>query len=217
MHLDEVPNYILHPPTHNAPIPQWPHIQCCDGWAWHPHPHKRACFQGVTAAPAESVARIVDPAALPVDRVWTVHELLERYPGIVAVFWPCPCQGCEWGHVHDAGNWRRAARAIHPDALDALREANPPLRLLLDLDVEHKRVAKRSVEPGIPVRDTPARTLAAQLSWAADLLERRAQPIRRPRRHPVDPRVRMIGKLRGLLETLTPAERRALLIPEAPT
>lgn len=173
-------NYVLHPADRPAASPPFPCIACPDGYAWHPEEQKRRCFHGVTAAPVELVARVVQPEARPIERVWSLRQILDAHPGVVAVLWPSPCSACGGSHAQDAGNWRRAARALHPGALDALREADPPLRLLLDLDVVRRRKASRRCTPGLPVRESEDATELAQISWASEIQARtRSTPRRR--------------------------------------
>jgi hypothetical protein len=172
-------NFLLHEPGKRAALPECPHIACADGYAWHPDPKRRLCFCGVTTAPAEAVARILDPKAEPIERVWSLRTLLEPNPDVLFALWPYCCGNCGISHAADRGNWRRAAQALQPGALDALRQASPSLRMLLDLDVPGHKADRRQV-PGLPVRGSPEATEAAQVEWARALLARATTP-RTPR------------------------------------
>ena len=73
--------------------------------------------------------------------------------------------------------------AIHEDAIEELREANPGLELLRNVSVLDKRVdasARGLAERGIPVRDTHwdrrhppegETTRLAQIYWASRLID----------------------------------------------
>jgi hypothetical protein len=182
-------NFLLHEKTHDVEPPECPHIVCIDGFAWHPPPDRRQrdhrpCFQGFTHAPAQKVAAVLQ--GRPIDRLWALrcllvgeHEDDPRWPGVIVVLWPDECRGCHGDHTHTAIIWRRAALAIQPSAIGALRDADPPLRLLLDPEVPpDRRYKKERRRPaGIPIRGTPEETARAQSSWALDLAAQREHPI----------------------------------------
>lgn len=165
----------------DAAVPAWPHFLCGNGFAWHPEAKKRGCFWGMTAAPAELVAGVFSGS--PIDRVWSLRVLLlgdgDRHPPFPQI--QVRLFGAEC-HNHGAIGYQmtRAAVALHPGALEALREARPTIRELLDLDQpeERRRIARehRSRPPGLPVRDDPDLTRVLQISWAAHIeAARRAQ------------------------------------------
>jgi len=210
-------NVLLHTRERDAEPPPWPHIVCEGevgqaGYVWHPDAKRRGCFTGRTEAPAELVASVLDGRA--VDRVWALRSLIvgdetgARWPGVVVVLWRCQCPGCGRCHLTTARLFRRVALAIEPSALDALREADPPMRALLDVDVSQVRsqryhlahpqrqsldvscprcgappgAACARVRPsGLPVRATHEETGRAQIAWAYDFAARRLHPIDAPR------------------------------------
>lgn len=198
------PNFILHSPTCDAAMPEWRHF-VCDGWpgstegsgfAWHVDPQKQICYHGQINAPAELVARILDNNR-PIDQLVALREIIvgddNRAPqhGAVVKFFRDVCD-CGMSHDPYAHLWKKAALAIEPDAIDDLREANPPLSMLLLLNVPESRKRKlhgkhRSGQTrhGLPYLIDPetheinhALSAAAQSSWALDIIARRESPIR---------------------------------------
>lgn len=139
-------------------------------------------------APTVTMATILNSDANAIERVWAFRllyggdprdKLPQRWPAIRNALFPSACIGCGEKHGPEAGQWTRAAMSIHPDALESLRRANPPLRLLLDVDVpeQRRRVPRneRRCSPGLPIRESDEKTLLAQLAWACDLEARRAE------------------------------------------
>lgn len=188
------PNFVLHPPTHDAEPPEWPCISCRDGYAWSLPPasgagrDRRVCSQGHTAARAELVAQVLK--GRPIDRVWALRQLLmgapgDRCPGVLVVLWPSECRGCGRDHTDAAVHWKRAAASVHPGAIEELRAADPALGMLLDIAVPLARRYKldhpRARAAGLPVAGTSDATERAQILWAIDLAARKAHPLRRKR------------------------------------
>ena len=50
-------NFVLHGATADAPLPEYPHVACADGFAWHPDPDQRPHWYGQTAAPVRAMRR----------------------------------------------------------------------------------------------------------------------------------------------------------------
>lgn len=191
---DMDPNFLIHPPTHDAERPAWPVIACADGYAWRPPPERgerdgRGCIGARTSARAELVAAVLQ--GRPIDRMVALRRLLvgvdgERCPGVIVALWPGECPGCGRSHLRRADEFRRAALAIQPGAIEQLLLADPSLRQLRDLDLPEGRryqIGHPRVErPGLPVRATARETEAAQELWALDLQARASEPYRAPRR-----------------------------------
>lgn len=166
-----------------ASPPEWPCLICGDGYAWHPEAPRRRCYCGVTPAPAALVARVF--SGRPIERVLAFRALLLggpetggiAYPGTRATIFPSDCSGCGGNHSVAAGQWTRAAKSIHPGAVEALLDADPPLRRLHDIDLPEERQRRaRDVRvrvPGLPVRETDQKTLLAQIAWACEIKRRR--------------------------------------------
>lgn len=187
------PNFVLHERTCDAEPPDWPHVVCADGFAWHPAPERRQrdvrpCFQGLTHAPSKMVAAVLQ--GRPIDRLWALRLLLvgehdddQRWPGIVVALWPDECRGCARDHTSRAIVWRRAALAVQPEAIDALRAADPPWYLLreprLPADRRYRPRAGSAhrVMDGLPLCSAPDETARAQISWAYDLAAQREHPL----------------------------------------
>jgi hypothetical protein len=154
------------------PIPMFPHVRCEDGYAWHPERRKRRCWSGALDAPAEVVARVIWGPA--VGRIWSLKRLLEgdrRHPpnpGALAVLFPKEAECGHPNHWHLGYMFARAARALHPGALEAIAEANPSFDefLLLDLPAHRRRSGTRYKASGLPLRRTADETLRAQIAWA---------------------------------------------------
>lgn len=189
-------NFVLHTATHDAEAPEWPHFVCSDGYAWYPRPKPgyrdcQRCFQGYTEAPAERIAATLQ--GRPIDRVWAMRVLIvgeqpgdRRWPGALVKLYPAECRGCGRSHTKLADLWRRAALSLHPDALAAIREADPSWRLLRDptLPESRRRIPpdRRIEATGIPVCALPEDTARAQILWASDLIARREFPMAAPRK-----------------------------------
>lgn len=163
----QLENFKLHLPDRDVDPPEHPHVVCSDGYAWEPNPTRRACVRGSTAADAESIARVL--AAPLLERVLALKELLPARPGLAKTLFPLDCDACGRNHYWGGGYQReQIALQIHPGAVEALRAAAPPLRLLLnpDLPADRKRHGGPIAIPGgLPIRETSAQTLVAQLSW----------------------------------------------------
>ncbi len=211
-------NFVLHPATHDADMPEWPHFKCGDGYAWHPDSTKRKCFQGNTSAPAELVAKIF--LGLPIERLLAMRELLRDHLGAFPRLFTARCSACGYNHQRGDGlRWARVAKKIHEGAIAALREANPAQRRILDIrnlktkedtlvslpegmgelpEKKTKEGKKRKPNDlmGLPVCDTPTLTLQAQLGFAEGLKLLKEKPIVRdyPKRPP--PMFRLPGRPR---------------------
>ena len=197
MPLVVVPNFVLHGPTCDAEAPAHSFVRCADGFAGlddPENPAKQAHFSGCTTAQTEIVAALLREKGPAIERVWAARILMvgdpphsdpRRCPHVFATLWHDPCPGCGRSHTFQALKWQRAAKNLHPGALEALREANPPLHLLLDPDVPTERRLKekgnRKSPPGLPVRATNGKiddeaTLRAQKMFAKSIIAKRAHP-----------------------------------------
>lgn len=166
-------NFLLHPAGGYAEPPEFPHVQCCNGFAWHPKARKRKCVRGITAARAEVVASVF--AGPPIERVLACRLLIAEHPGIMLVlFSQSPCIGCGDSHAAEKSKWIRAARSIHVGAIAALREANPSLYNLFEVDLPPSANRKpRTAKVGIPFREDPEQCKQAQIAWACELVAKR--------------------------------------------
>lgn len=118
-----------------ATKPTWPHISCPgSGFAWHSDPRKQACFTGEVAVDADIVGRAIDGRDMTgIDRVLAIAALREETTGIVVhrIFRE-KCPACGANHLELAEQAIRSARKIiHPGAIEALRENEVPIDLLL--------------------------------------------------------------------------------------
>ncbi len=153
--------------------PDWPHIVCVDGWAWHDKPKRRPCFAGEkVAAPAQLVAEAIDGRNLPgIDRILAVERLHEKiHAGIYRVFQK-ECSACGGNHQERAMRLLRTGKEIHPKVIDLLREARVPESLLCRPRFwkagEPRSAGPTMVRPTLPVwPGDPGRTYAAQVAFA---------------------------------------------------
>lgn len=128
--------------------------------------------RGAPRRPAEFVARAIEvPPSSASSPSWS-STLYARSPGALRMLYPQTCPACEVDHYHCSGlPVLRAGRAIHPQVIAALQEANP--LLLYDLP-QGRRRAERPKRRGLPVRSTPEGTLVAQFAFATELKAARA-------------------------------------------
>lgn len=203
-----VDNFILHPATHDADPPAWPHFNCHNGYAWHPDEHRRACFQGDLGVPAELVARVL--MGPPIERLIALKQLLKDYKGTFVRIFLAECSACGKNHQRIEGKkWARVAEAIHEGAIAALRAANPARRRVMDVrlieispmsnaEVKHipvplplgmsappvkpeKHKKKPNPLSGLPYcKGQPAITLQAQLGFARGLMIAKSKPLPKP-------------------------------------
>lgn len=163
--------------------PPFPEVfECLDGWVWHPRGALRHCHRGAIECEAKTLATFYQGPAI--ERILALRKLLlegrSQNTTLVRLF--PECRAC--GHTGKTilqvrGNWRRAAMAVHEDAIEALREGQPRLDLLRNVSVLNPR--KADVAPGIPVRDPRwdrrhppegESTRLAQVYWASRLAAR---------------------------------------------
>ena len=159
--------------ANGATAPNWPHISCFDGWAWHDKPDQLGCFSGEkVAAPAQLVAEAIDGRTLPgIDRILAVERLHQKiHAGIFRVFQK-ECSACGSNHQERAKRLLRAVKVIHPTVIDLLREARVPESLLCQPRFrkhgEPRSEARKGVRATLPVwPGDPGKTHLAQAAFA---------------------------------------------------
>ena len=174
------PNYVL-----GAERPDVPHVECTDGFVWHPAEEKRHCLSGwVLDVPTILLATFYQGE--PIERFLSLRSMLtdEAFPLshdalMLRLFPACDRSQCD-ANGYYRSRWYRSAMAIHEDAIPYLREAKPPLRALLDPEVPlaRRRVAVRSgkldshrLTGGLPICETLERTRDEQIAWCSELQE----------------------------------------------
>lgn len=169
--------------------PEWPAFLCLDGYAWHPKESVRHCHKGLVTCSAETLATVYQGEA--VDRLLALRALLveaQSQTFLLRKVFPT-CEQCVTPKRADQirGIWRRAAMAIHEDAIPYLREAKPGWHLLRNIAGLEPRTResswyKRTIEQSIPVHDpnwdrrhppTNEATRTAQIFWASNLIAAR--------------------------------------------
>lgn len=168
--------------------PEWSAFECVDGFAWHPRESFRHCHKGQVICSAETLGTVYQGE--PVERVLALRTLLVECRNqrlTLARVFPT-CERCGSARIEQIrSTWRRAAMAIHEEAIALIREARPSLHLLRDVNLpEHRPQGsgwyKTVFARAIPVRDpkwdrrhppTGEATRMAQIFWASNLIAAR--------------------------------------------
>lgn len=167
--------------ANGALAPTWPHIICAGaadlsgrGWAWHDDESRRPCFVAEVAAPADLVAAAIDGRELAgIDRLLAIARLREEIPGGLQRVFCKECPACGGNHLERAARAIRAVKLIHPDAIEALRQAKVPESLLCE-PYRRKKGAQGAVDPAKGERQSRAKGLTV---WLGDFERTRLAQI----------------------------------------